>query len=354
MKIEILKIVLNMAAGILLYISANSVVALESTNELVFLTWSEYLDPEIVEKFELKHNAKLRLVYFETDDTRDDMLLDSQGEGYDLVLIPGSKMYLYQKKKWLAPVTLKQVANIKNVEPKWLNAFEGVKGYAVPYFWGTLGIAYRKDLVGYEITSWKQIMAPLPNLKNKILMIKTTDDVMGMALKSLNYSLNSENPQEYKEVESLLLKQKSSVKDYSSLVLNEDSTLVKGDVYAAMAYSGDALVLKELNSDIEYVLPVEGGGLWVDYIAVMQKSGNKELAYKFLNFLNEAENAAQNAEFVYYPSPNAEAKKLLPREFLDNRMIYPDQKTLDSSEFYGKLPARITKLRNNIFTRVIR
>ena len=41
--------------------------------ELVLLNWSEYLDPELIEKFEQLHKVKVRERYFESDDLRDEM-----------------------------------------------------------------------------------------------------------------------------------------------------------------------------------------------------------------------------------------------------------------------------------------
>ena len=34
-----------------------------------------------------------------------------------------------------------------------MTAFDGVDTYAMPYFWGTMGIAYRKDLIPREFNS---------------------------------------------------------------------------------------------------------------------------------------------------------------------------------------------------------
>jgi spermidine/putrescine-binding protein len=61
-------------------------------HELVFLTWSEYMEPEVVAAFEQKFNAKIKFVYFDADDTRDDMLVETDGRGYDLVLVNGIQM----------------------------------------------------------------------------------------------------------------------------------------------------------------------------------------------------------------------------------------------------------------------
>ena len=322
--------------------------------ELVLLNWSEYIDPQVVKRFEQTYNVKLREVYFETDDTRDELLLETGGKGYDLVLSSGLALSTYRKQGWLAPIGQQQVPNLKHINTRWITAFPDADGYAVPYFWGTTGIAYRRDLLGYDIDSWKQIFQPDDKLSGKILMGNAVNEVVGMALKSLGFSANSTNPEEYRQAQQLLQQQQPHVKEYGYMTLDEKSVLATGKAYAAMTYSGDALAVKEIEPNIRYVLPREGGNLWVDYLTVMASSRNKALAYKFINFINQPEIAAQLAEYVYYASPNLAAEKLLDADFLTDPVIYPDRQALNRSEFNRELPARIIRIRNNIFNNLTR
>jgi len=321
-------------------------------NELVFLTWSEYIDPEIVQSFEEKYQAKIKLVYYETDDARDELLIQTDGKGYDLILSDGTSISRYKKQGWIQTLPIKEIPNLKFINKKWQNMFKDSYQYAVPYFWGTTGIAYRKDLIGREITSWKDLFQPTESLRGKIAMIRSSRDAIGMALKQLGFSVNSESREEIKLAEALLKAQKPYVRDYSYIVLDKTSALVKGDVHMAMAYSGDALVLQEHNENIEYVLPKEGGNIWIDYILVSNNSKNKKLAYRFLNFLNTPKIAKKNAEFVYYATPNKAAKKLLDKDFLNNTVIYPSTNALSKSEIYTPLRPRSNRFRNQIFSNI--
>ena len=324
----------------------------KNNKELTFLTWSDYMDPALVTAFEKKFKAKVKMVYFETDDMRDDLLVQTDGKGYDLILSSGVSINKYRKYGWLDNITVRDVPNLKNIDDKWLSLFKISKDFSVPYFWGTTGIGYRKDLVGKDVVSWQSLFKPEAKLRNKISMIKSSQDSIGMALKALGYSANSENPKEIKEAGSLLKAQKPFVSHYSYMAIDETSALVKGEVAMAMIYNGDALALKEFNENIEYVLPEEGGNIWMDYIVLSKFSKNKKLAYQFLNFLNEPVNAAQLAEYIYYATPNKEAEKLLPAEFLKNSIIYPSDDALLKSEVYSALKPRTVKLRNKIFSKI--
>lgn len=338
--------------GLLLVLWSLPLVAAEK--ELVIFNWSDYMDPDVVSAFETKYHVKVKQLFFESDTDRDNILLRSSGEGFDLVLVSGAKVNIYRKRGWLAPITTQQVPMLKHIEQKWLRAFPGAEGYAVPYFWGTLGIGYRKDLLGREVNSWMELFKPEAKLHGKIVMLEDGRDLVGMALKALGYSVNTQDKKALLAAEKLLKQQKPYVKKYSYPAVTEKSTLVTGETLMAILYSGDALMLQQHNKNIAYALPREGSNKWVDYFVVMKVSRNKKLAMQFLNFINEPKTAAKMAEFVYYATPNKAAEKLMPKEFLEHPVIYPSQVNLDNSEFYRELPPRIMKKINQITNDVTR
>lgn len=122
----------------------------------------------------------------------------------------------------------------------------------------------------------------------------------------------------------------------------------------AFAYSGDALMLQEHNPAIRYVVPSEGTNLWMDFWVMMRSSDRKDIAYKFLDFINQPEIAARQAKYLCYATPNLAAQQLLPKEFLENPLIYPDEETLQRSEVYQSLPAMALRYQNNVFSELLR
>lgn len=327
--------------------------AVASAEELLFLTWSDYMDPALIQEFERQFKAKVRRVYFETDDVRDEMLAETDGRGYDVVVVNTAAFPLYHRRDWLASFGEAEVPNLAHVDPRWKNALPPAVDHGAPYAWGTTGIAYRTDLVSEPITRWRQILQPAEALRGKILMVKNARDVIGVALKTLGYSANSTDPRELAEAERLLLAQKPYVKGYSYVSLSPESELVKGEIVAAMLYNGDALQLKQWDTRITYVVPEEGTDLWVDYLTVLRSSAHRKLALDFINFLNEPENAARNARFIRFATPNQAAERLLPPEFLQNPLIYPGDDVLGKAEFLVELPPRAFKQRNSIFTKLL-
>jgi len=331
-----------------LFICFETTTYANEPQELVIFTWSDYMDPELIEKFETRYNARVRFTYFKSDELRDEMLFDTEGEDYDVILTNGRSIKLYAMRGLLAPITEQEVPQKIYIDPRWAGAFPYAEEYAVPYFWGTVGIAYRKDLLKQEISRWKDLLEPAPELQGKIVMVKDARELMAIALKSLEQSINTSEINKLELAENLLIAQKPYVRDYSYVAVTKESSLVKGEALAALAYSGDALMLAEHDENIAYVVPEEGTNIWVDYLVVSKASRRKKLAMDFISFINEPENAAQLAEHVYHASPNQAADQYLTEEFLSDPVIYPDQAVIDKSEFYHELPPRIQKRYNSI------
>lgn len=321
--------------------------------EISLLNWADYMDPEILQAFKQKTGITVKETYFDSDAGRDALLLETDGRGFDLAIINGAGLRVLARRGWLEPVVDAEIPNLAHIYPRWRSKFEFAQEYGVPYFWGTLGIAYRKDMVEGEISSWKDLFYPTESLKGKISMISDTNDMIGAALKALGYSINSSNKKHLREAEKLLLQQAPYVKTYDYISLDEESALVTGQVAMSMMYSGDALMVQEYNENITYILPKEGGNIWVDYLCILRDSANKEAVKKFINFLNEPEIAAKLAEYVYYATPNSGAEKLLPADFTSDPVIYPSDDALVKSESYTPLKPRAAKHRSTIFSRIV-
>jgi spermidine/putrescine transport system substrate-binding protein len=197
------------------------------------------------------------------------------------------------------------------------------------------------------------ILQPAEVLKGRVAMLSSSRDLIGVALKALGYSLNSIDTQELKEAEALLQAQAPAVKTYKAVSRDANSALVNGQVAMSMMYNGGALMLQQYHDDIAFVLPKEGGNIWVDYVSVLSGSVNKAAAKQFINFLNEPEIAARLAQFVYFATPNLAAEALLPAELKGDPVIYPSGKSLEKSETNHRLPARTQKIRAVIFSRLV-
>ena len=325
-------------------------------NELVFLNWTEYMAPGLVKRFENQYGIKIKRRHFHSDRERSEILIKSGGRQYDVVMAIGHDIPIYRRRGWLAPITEKQVPNLKHMHKVWVEkAFDGrADGFAVPFLWGSSGIIYRKDKIEGPVNSWKQLYQPEEKLRGKILMLRSEEELLGNGLKSLGFSFNSTGRAELKRLEKLLLHQKAWIGGYSTPVLSKESGFVTGEFWMGMVFNGDAQVLKELNPNLEFVIPNEGTGLWCDYLVVMRHSRKKRQAMQFINFLSQPENAALIAAHQRYATANRAAEKILPKSLLTNPMIYPDKKVLMNCELIASgLTLREQSQREILFSKIV-
>lgn len=306
--------------------------------EIVLFTWADYLDPDVVAEFEREFGVRLRQVYFENDEIRDGVMAQTGGAGFDLLLLDNTSLEAYRKRGWIAPIDSAAIPNRRFVERRWEQAYPYSAGYAVPYLWGTLGIVYRRELIGRDLDSWLDLLRPAEDLAGRILMSADSLDLIGVALKALGHSMNSVDPDALAAAKALLLTQKPAVHRYGALAVNDQSELLSGVVVAGMSYNGDAAALREENDAVVYVVPREGGALWVDYLAIAAKCRRKDLAAAFINYLNHPQVAARNAEALHYATPNGAAEALLPESVRADPLVYPDAQTLARCETYVRLP----------------
>ena len=95
------------------------------------------------------------------------------------------------------------------------------------------------------------------------------------------------------------------------------------------------------NDKLGFILPKEGAAMWMDNIVMLKSSKSKDLAYKFIDFMLDAEIAKRNAEYTQYATPNEAALKLLDAAFVDNPLINPTDEYLDKCHMIEYLGDRI-------------
>lgn len=339
--------------GALVAMLLPTAVMTQAASELTLLNWDEYIDPALLTRYEKEYGVRIRLVNFASDDDRTRILLAARGGEFDMALVDGDSVSGYGRRGWLVPIGDLHIPNRDNCHPRWVKAHPTTEKYGVPYLWGTTGIAYRTDLVSTPLTSWRQIFEPERSLEGKIYMPPQSRELIDIGLKAVGASINSHQESDYSRARELLLTQKKHVARYDLPAINKESALITGDIAAAFTYNGDALALQEIDNRIRYVTPEEGGVLWADYLVILSASRQPEKAAHFINWLNEAENAAQLALWGNYASPNREAEKLLPASFLGNEAIYPPQSIVERYELDRELPAHILQLRLTIFAEIV-
>ena len=320
---------------------------------LSVLTWASYMDPGLVAEFERKTGVEVRFTYYVSDNDRNAMMAAREGGGFDLVLVDGGTVDLYARQGWIAPLNAAAVPNLRQVDPSWRGAYEGTRTYGVPYTWGLLGIAYRRDLVAGPVRGWADLFHPPAGVGGHILMADDALELCAAASLALGQPVNPTNAAQLAAAERLLQEQKPLVGGYSILDTGEDSPLLTGDIRMAMAYNGDASVLAQLNTNVAFVAPAEGFPLFCDYWCVAARAPLPALAHRFLDFLCEPSHAASTALFVRYPTPNRAAEAVLPPDCLRDPIVYPPAELLAGSDFFRTPQGRMAAEMNDVVRRLL-
>jgi spermidine/putrescine transport system substrate-binding protein len=78
--------------------------------------------------------------------------------------------------------------------------------------------------------------------------------------------------------------------------------LAKGDLAAAMAWSGDVYQLLSSNPKLKWALPTKGGIIWTDNM-IIPTGGSAATASTYMNSVYDPKVAAQIAAYVAYVPP---------------------------------------------------
>ena len=107
------------------------------------------MDLSLLDKFEKQYNCTVVYETFESNEMMYTKL--ASGETYD-VLVPSDYMIeRLIKEEYLQALDWKKIPNSKNLLPEVQNKdYDPGNRYSCPYFWGTVGILYNKNVVSQE------------------------------------------------------------------------------------------------------------------------------------------------------------------------------------------------------------
>ena len=351
-----MKKILGMAAAILVVCaglafgisSLNRSQGFSTGNTLTVYNWGDYIDPELITKFEEETGYK---VSYETFDSNEAMYtkVKQGGTAYDLTIPSEYMIDKMAEEGLLIELDHSKIVGLENIDSRFLDQpFDPGNAYSIPYFWGTLGIIYNDTMVSKEITSWNDLWDP--TYKNSVLLIDGAREIMGIGLQSEGYSLNEKDPLILAKTADKLKELMPNVK---AIVADEIKMyMIQEEAPLAVTFSGEASEMLWENEHLHYVIPEEGSNLWFDNIVIPKTAKNIEGAYAFINFMLDPENAAINAEYVGYATPNKVAIERMDPEITSDEQFYPSDDILDKLEVYENLGPKSLGLYNDLFLEI--
>lgn len=308
--------------------------------------WGDYIDPELLKKF--KEETGLTVVY-ETFDSNEAMLvkIEQGGTHYD-VAIPSEYMINKMiKEDLLISLDHEKLPNLGHIDSRFMDlVFDPGNRYSVPYFWGTVGIIFNPSRLGdIPLEKWEDLWNP--ELENEILLVDGAREVIGFSLNSLNYSLNTLDREQLIEAKEKLDELTPNIKaivgdEMNMLMVNDEATL-------GVIWSGNAADMMWENEELDYVIPSEGSNIFFDNMVIPKTARNVDGAHQFIDFMLRPENAAQNAEYVGYSTPNITALDLMDPEIVADERFYPPDDLVARLEVYENIGKKNLAYYNELF-----
>ena len=303
--------------------------------------WGDYIADgsdglmNAVSEFERLTGAKVNYTNFESNENMYSKLIGG-GVSYD-VIVPSD--YMIERlidEKLLLELDFNNIPNFKYISDEYKNLyFDPDQKYSVCFNTGLTVLIYNKKLVKQEPDSWSVIWDE--QYRNKVLMFNNSRDAFAIAQSMLNQDVNTTNEQDWVEAAELLAKQKDAVNPV--YVMDEVFNLMESGEYAfATYYSGDYELMIENNPDLGFCFPKEGVNEFFDAFCVPKCSQNKKGAF-------------DNAEYIYYASPNTTVSKNEESSLYGSEAVYPTKEGKNLQHFKN-LPQNILELQNKLWSQV--
>lgn len=293
--------------------------------EFIFFNFPEDTPLSILEAFEEEFGVKVVYESFQSPEEAAERLRG--GMACDVILIENQMIRPLAQDGLILPLNLSNIPNFRNVSSNFRDlAFDPRNRHSVPADYGTAGMLVRTDLVGRELTEWADLWDPA--LGGTIAFRNQPREIIGMTLLSLNFSLNSEDPQEHALALKRLLDLRPSVVMVDLEASKSLPRLLDGEVVVLHGYSSDYQVAREHNPAVRFILPREGSALWGDSYVISSKTSNQRMAENFIDFMMRPEIAAAIVNENGYASANEPAARFIRPEILDDPAVYPSKETL--------------------------
>jgi spermidine/putrescine-binding protein len=293
--------------------------------DLFFYNWSEYMDPELIEKFEDEYGVTVTEDFYDSNEAMQP-IVSAGRSGYDVIVPSDYMVSIMIQDGTLMPLNKDAIPNYANLGDEFRSGlpYDPEGAFVAPYQFGTTGLGVNLNELGEDAPrSWALVFDPEISAaySGQITLLNDPRETLGAALKYLGYSLNTTDETQLAEARELVADAVSRIAAFDSDQYS--NLLVSGETVVAHGYSGNLINAVDELDGYEYFVPDEGGTIWIDNMGIVFDAPNPCTAHTFINFMLDAENGAQLTEWVLYGSPNEAAKEFLPDELVNDDRLFP-------------------------------
>jgi spermidine/putrescine transport system substrate-binding protein len=228
------------------------------------------------------------------------------------------------------------------------------ESYGIPHVYGTSGLVVNKK-VAPNANDYSALTDPKYKGRVSYRLKRPTLIAMAFADGKDPFSLYGDATKYQALMDDMgqkLIASKGLVKTYWS---NGDALLQSmraGEVNVAMAWDNGGWKLHAENPDIDFVAPKSGALGWIDTFAIPAKAKNVAGAYKWINFMLKAENAAVFTNAEKYGTASAGAIHHYDADVKANFQRSFSQADIDNIKWYPPVPAKLESIEGKILDKV--
>ncbi|MDZ8033879.1 MAG: extracellular solute-binding protein [Nostoc sp. DedQUE08] len=225
------------------------------------------------------------------------------------------------------------------------------KVWGAPYRWGSTVIVYNRDKLqklGWTPKDWSDLWRD--GMQQRISLLNQPREVIGLVLKKLGKSYNTDNLDQVPDLEKELQILNQQVKFYSSN--NYLEPLIMEDTWLAVGWSSDVLPILGRYPQLAAVIPQSGTAIWADLWVRPAGITKDSLSDQWIDFCWQPSTAKQISVLTKTNSPistNIAASDI--QEPLWS-LLESDRKVFDKSEFLLPLPPSAIKQYESLFAKM--
>lgn len=312
--------------------------------------WGEYIADGLNDYFTELTGIKVNYSNYDTNETMYAKIVGG-GASYDIIIPSDYMISRLIDEGLVQKLDFSNIPNSKYTIDTIDTSYDSDGSYSIPYTWGVVGLIYNTNYVdGEDVSSWGVLWDE--KYEGKMLMFNNPRDAFAVAQSLLGYSLNTENPDEWRTAYEKLVEQKPML--YSYVADEVFNKMESGECWIAPYYAGDYLTMYESNEDLALSYPKEGANVFVDAVCIPSNSKNREAAEMYINFLCDPGIACENINYIWYFSPNSvtvDMEDYYVNCDLDeaNEKVVPTDEYLEKCETFTALSEDTQKQMENLW-----
>ena len=292
--------------------------ALASSGQVDVFAWGDYVQENMIEKFEADTGIKINLSTFGSNDEAENKLLAAGGKGFDVIFPSVTNGPNYYPNDLLAPLDESKV-NMGNVIPSMvrdsinLGATYRGKRYLVPFDWGTEAITYDSSVwpMGDADVSFGSLWAPEATgaaafrqksvIMGVAILLDATGEVPSNRALDI-YKSEDDARRVWDACTKFILERKDNIAAFWNNATEASAAFTDAGATVGQTWDTTGLLLNREDAKWKYRMPKEGGITWMDSMGVTSGAANVDQAYAFINAMLEPEMAGMFASNTGYNS----------------------------------------------------